>query len=178
MPEDRPTAHPPGPPRRPPVVLREDDDLGDLLELDEPEDDADALDLLEDWPDDEPLDDLLEPDEPLREEELEVFVDDEPPLDALDLDDEAGLEELELDLEEPLILPWRTRARLPEHDLTLPAILDPTAERTTWFGGVPGRLRVELGEVSVRIDPFVVPAEERSLRIGRDVLSGRIVVSS
>lgn len=145
-----------------------------------PDDEAPAdrdLELLEEWPDDQPVDDptgeaplALEPD---------FFVD-------VDDDDDGGTE-LEASAEVgvlepepilPVVLPWRTRAWLPEHGRTVDALLDPTLERTRWSGGEPGLLKIVLGEVEALVEVEVVAGAQELLRVGRDVLSGRILVES
>src|SRR5690606_34777602 len=97
--------------------------------------------------------------------------------DLPDAFDEVAPDPEPVDAFEPLVLPWRTRARLPDHDLTVEAVLDPTRERTSWSGGAPGPLRIVLGGAEVVIDPEVTDGAPL-LRVGRDVLAGRILVES
>lgn len=147
-----------------------------LDDLEEPLDED--LDPLLEWPDDEPLDEDIA-DEPLLDDPdplaLEPGDDAEGTLDFDEGDDPLDAEPV--DAFEPVVLPWRTRARLPDHDLTVEAVLDPTRERTRWVGGAPGRLRIVLGGLEAQAD---VEAEDGPplLRVGRDVLAGRILVES
>lgn len=172
---DRPSsgsrAAPAGPPRPPgpPDPLLDD--------LDEPltEDELDPLDA---WPDDEPLE--AWPDDESPPPDLPdplAFEPDDENGDLLDLLDDGPTEPESVDALEPLVLPWRTRARLPDHDVGIDAVLDPTRERTTWSGGIPGPLRIVLGGAEWVVEPEITDGPPL-LRVGRDVLSGRILVES
>ena len=81
------------------------------------------------------------------------------------------------------VLPWSTTARIAEYDLELPALCDPTRPRTEWItprppvhGKVGATIRV--GPLSVRVELIVTVGPEPLLRIGRDVLGGRALVSA
>lgn len=165
-----PRAAPPGP-LRPPTPP--DPSLDDL---DEPltEEDLDPLDA---WPDDEPLEEWLDDEPPLDAADPLALEPDDDGGDLPDAFDEVAPDPEPVDAFEPLVLPWRTRARLPDHDLTVEAVLDPTRERTSWSGGAPGPLRIVLGGAEVVIDPEVTDGAPL-LRVGRDVLAGRILVES
>jgi hypothetical protein len=119
---------------------------------------------------------------------------DEPPEPELDLDAPDDLEDgtwepdpiseeapLPLDPTEPVTLGWRETARLPEHGVEVPAILDPTVPTSTWI--VPAHppianlpLVVEIGAFRVRIDVVVREGRTAELRLGRDALAGRVLI--
>lgn len=125
----------------------------------------------------------------------DLFVDDEPDED-FELDD-LGLPQetdewtvLREDTTAPsnlaqelTALPWQLRAEIPALQMFLPAVLDPTAARSLWrVTQPPSEPRIEvllrLGSVEVRATLDVVLGEPGGLRIGRDVLGGRILVQS
>lgn len=177
MPEHLPAPgpHPARPPREP-VLPIDDDESDDLLDdLQEPEDDLDPLD---DMPDDEPLPDAFEL-EASTPEPPDPFdaIDDLPEDDDLVFDDAPEVPEPDLDVDEPAILPWKTHARLPEHAIEVEAVLEPGRAITLWQGGRPGPLRVVLGHVDVVVEPEITEGPP-ALRVGRDILSGRILVES
>lgn len=113
-----------------------------------------------------------------REEPTGTLFADEParrsPLFADDLEDFATQEELP-------ILPWALDAELLQLGRVVAAVLDPTAARSVWTrpDAEPGEL-----SVTVRLRMLDVPVTLRiargpvdQLRIGRDVLSGRLLIA-
>lgn len=172
---------------------RDDDELPEVDDFDP------AFDLdLEDEADDE--DDELPIPEPPLEEPFPVL--DAPEPDGVLPDVEDWLEDEDTDVwrilaedrtepspvppGERVILPWRVRAAIPALDVELPAILDPTSERSVWTvpepapGPHPASARVEvlvrLPGIDVRVEVDVVVGPEPGLRLGRDALAGRILV--
>lgn len=134
----------------------------------------------------EPIDELpLDPSSLAVEEEIELDTTEPdgtdlgvlPRLDVLirptdDLEDFSTQEEIPM-------LPWRLEAELLECGHTLPAVLDPTAATTTWEkpgGGEPQRLTIKLRMVVAAVDITVVEADRERLRVGRDLLAGRVVI--
>jgi hypothetical protein len=78
-------------------------------------------------------------------------------------------------------LPWSTEASIPELDLTVPCLCDPTAARTVLYLPEPpdtDRLEVGIlvGPLAVRVLVTIEVAAGARLRLGRDVLAGRAVV--
>jgi hypothetical protein len=185
---------PPGPGKR-----EEPEDLDtwleDLGEEDDPTAEAERVpsllddDLLDD------LDDLLV--EPRRSDTLDEFVVeglhpvDDVPTD-FDITDEPFVEELMPDITAILgtrpetdlpVLPWSTTASIVDLAPQVPAILDPTRERSEWSTPVPPlrgitTATIRVGPLSVRVELLVSNGPESVLRIGRDVLAGRAVVSA
>lgn len=142
-------------------------------------------DLGGDVPDDVPLpvvsDELPAPldfDAPPSEPEpaLPVVSEADPsPLDELD-----GLDTSEIPLS-PEVIDWSTTTTLPDLGLRLPAILDPTAERTVWFtprDAPPTRVLVRVGRVELRMTLQIESSDRESIRFGRDFLADRVWVRS
>ncbi|MBW1878783.1 MAG: hypothetical protein JRJ84_10515 [Deltaproteobacteria bacterium] len=185
-----------------PDPTRGDPDDGEDLEFETEEDAFDAeleIDLADEEPDGEEdfdfEDHLLDDIDITLEEDLEEPEPEDLPL--LDFDDPSLVEEEtdEWDLmehdrtrahpppPEAIVLPWSTRAEIPVLGMDLPAVLDPTRTNSEWVvAKPPGRDQVEVlvrvGPVEVRVKLRVRVGEEPGLRLGRDVLSGRILVES
>jgi hypothetical protein len=191
---------PPDPTRKGPPPGDEDDED---LEFETEEDGFDAefeVDLADDEPDGEEdldlEDHLLDDIDVTLEEDLEGPEPEDLPL--LDFDDPSLFEEDETDEwdlmerdrtrpepapKEAVVLPWSTRAEIPVLGMDLPAVLDPTRDHSEWVvAKPPARDRVEvlvrLGPVEVRAKLSVRVGDEPGLRLGRDVLGGRILVQS
>lgn len=182
------------PKRDPPHDEPEDRERLDYDPVDEPLDG----DLLDDLTDDEPDGEVPDLDDPLLDDDSEAFDDlrdPEPPdlplteLGELLLDEDTDEWALLEDDDQPLpppppdhvALPWSTRAQIPALQLDLPAILDPTRPDSEWRVAEPPErdrieARVRVGPVEVRVVLKVVQAEPHGLVLGRDVLSGRILV--
>ncbi len=175
----------------------EDDVLDDLTDLsdDQPDegdfDEDDFTDLGDDQPeiDLSGLSDFLDDDDDDDDDDagdLETIED--AGTDELDLGDFEGLvldaedDEDALDLPlDPLVLPWRTLAFLPDEGCDLPAILDPTRADSERRGpdAVPSAaLRVQLDTLTLAVAVTATPSTEPMLILGRDALAGRILVSS
>lgn len=157
-----------------PTALPANDDLlEDLVPLDpgEPEP-VGELHFVEDALPDDELD--LDPHEPEAsrlqvDPELEGLLD---PLDGLDLEDFATQEELP-------ILPWCLDVLLLEPGHSVPAQLEPTLAESLLErpGGGPAldvTLRIRMLDLRVTLPVQDGPTER--LRIGRDLLAGRILV--
>ncbi len=179
----------PPPPEHPgrPDSVSQDDDLDDGDDLDDLEgelEDNDDLDWLDDehWPDDEPLEEELDqtdsgvsdPDDLGELDDADMH--DAPEDDLLDLMEPPELEEDIAIEEEPLVLPWQTTAHLDGRELAV--ILDPTADRSVWLGGPGGTAQIQICGLLIEAELESWDAHTESLRLGRDVLRGRIVVSS
>ena len=151
--------------------------------------------------DEDPFADIDLDDETDEDVPLEFADGDAPEEPLLDADDEGEEEDIDLPAfaipspETPLFLPsdevprtpstptlnWQTEVVLLDHGLTLPAVLDPTAERTSWSVPTPPSrpdvpLRMRLGGQEVSVVVEIVPAPTSEVRIGRDILAGRFLV--
>lgn len=178
--------HPRKPHAEPDVLDDLTDDAPDDGDFDEDDftdlgDDQPELDLsgLDDFLDDDDDDDELASLDPLADDgtdELDLGSFD---LGDLDLDDD---DEDDLDLPiDPLVLPWRTLAHLPDRGVDVPAVLDPTRGDSALRGPFPdgpARVRVQLDTVTFEVELARVPAEKPQLILGRDALAGRVLVSS
>jgi hypothetical protein len=163
---------------------------------------ADPFDLPEEVPDDPDLDWVDPPPSPEAPDPFEAVDDDdgtpfpEEPAperaparpvsdDALD-DDPFAADLPHPPDEDPLrpVLPWRTDAMVVRLGQTVPARLDPTAATSTWVGGPPDLdgvpLVLWLGPITLK-GPLAVrapaPGEPEGLHLGRDLLSGRVVIA-
>ena len=166
---------------------RDDEPKGsDLTDLDGPER-SDGFDVGFDPDAPEPIDRLpLEPQSLVADLDFELdpnepegtaLSDDLPRLDALirpsdDLEDFSTQEEVPM-------LPWSMEAELLEIGEVLPAVLEPTLATTRWER--PGsdetlRLTVRLRMVQVTVPIACVDGPEPLLRVGRDVLAGRVLI--
>lgn len=145
----------------------------------------------------EALEDLDEGEEEDEEEDEEVFIEDlTTPLDfpeLLDADADDGFliededDELSVLVEPPepgpgVVLPWETEAVLPDLGITLPVILDPTMEQSFWMVAELGsqdrvRTLIQLPGVEVEAVLVVRSGRKAGLRLGRDVLAGRVLIS-
>jgi hypothetical protein len=142
---------------------------------DEDEDDRDVAAL-------PPLPDLASEDEP--DPILDGDDDGGALLDLPDLSDDADEEDRAPALPGATLAlaPWRTDAQLPELALTVPALLDPTARQTVWSSPDCDHGEIEtlvvVAGVTVRVAVRTQPEPTEQLRVGRDVLAGRILVDS
>lgn len=131
---------------------------------------ADPDDPFEAVPDDDPSD-LTLPEHPAPSAADPVSDD----LDEDPFSDEVPADEVR---EHRPALPWRTEAMIVALGRTVPAILDPTTEASTWVGGPPdadAQVHVLwLGPLTLRATLAVTPGEEEHLRLGRDVLAGKV----
>lgn len=179
MPEPLHAPPPPPPARHPPAPVDDDGPEGPDLLDDADEGEAGDDDLGLDWPDDDPLPEDWTADLPPA--------DDDPMDDGNDAPDDDSLPEEETDppvdepmddgWDDPVVVSWRTTATVNGHPM--PAVLEPSRERTVWLGGVAGRVAIRLeGTDTLDVDVDACPAETPSLRIGRDVLAGRVLVAS
>ncbi len=126
------------------------------------------------------------PDDPLSDDAApEPLLDLDAPDDADDAswvpEDVPPEAELPTDPTDPLTLSWREVARLPEHDVEVPAILDPTVPGSTWT--VPVHLPVatldllvEIGAFQARVHVVIREGRTAELRLGRDALAGKVLV--
>ncbi|MCB9668277.1 MAG: hypothetical protein H6734_02285 [Alphaproteobacteria bacterium] len=117
------------------------------------------MDLLGHEPDGTPLDTL----------DLGSLLD---PLDGLELEDFATQEELPA-------LPWSLDVLLLEPGHSVPAQLEPTLARTVLErpgGGEPFEVTLRIRMLDLRLVLPVADAPAERLRVGRDVLAGRILV--
>jgi len=183
-----PAPPPPGTPpdaRKLPIdpTIPDDDDLDPAFDI---EDDGDEL--LEDfdqrdWPDDEPLT-IDEADN----DDLQVAPTEE--IDFDDIDDEASeydptedhvfsnvepVEDDELD-DEMAIVPWKSTANLPEHGAQITVILDVTSQKSAWVGGPGGATKIELAGLTLDVDLLAEEGPTAWIRLGRDAISGRLLV--
>ncbi len=170
------------------------DDADDLDEFEELENelneipleatDLDAFDNLDDDEADE-ADIDLDFDAEDKDDQFDDLADDltdehDP---ALELDELEGETDDNWMGEEPLeSVLWTTEVRIDGVDSTVPAILDPTLATTTWTrpGAEvgPAMIALRIGSIHVRVLVAVVDGPDSALRIGRDVLAGRILVRS
>jgi hypothetical protein len=135
-----------------------------------------------DWPDDPPcpLDAPMDDAPEVSEEVDEAFIDDVP--DDLPLDnDDFGLpaidEPPDEDLwDEPIVVPWKTTGWLPEHDLTLPVVLEVTEAHSCWVGGPGGQTRVILEGLALEVELIGVEGSPQQIRLGRNAISNRVLV--
>ncbi len=177
---------PPGQPLRPPVPpgAEDDDVLDPKLDLDDEADEQldDEFDAT-DWPDDEPM--PFEDDEQLLEleEDFAIDEDDDEEDDSQTVDDdEEDISNTDLPDEfddlhpELVVVPWKTTAHLPEHDLDLPAILDATAETSTWVGGPGGLTQVSIAGLAIEVQLIATQGPTAQITLGRDAISGRLLV--
>jgi hypothetical protein len=124
-----------------------------------------------DWlPDEEPWVPEALPDGPDDADDGSWTPEPEPPSELLDLG--TG---------EPIVLGWREQATLPEHGVTVPAVLDPTRATSEWT--VPTRPPVAELSVLITIGAFQATVRlslrdgpEAQLRLGRDALAGRVLI--
>jgi len=160
-----------------------DDDYDSRADVpDEAEDLDDEFDA-SDWPDDEPLDEGdEEPDEAPDAHALDDLGQDAPDDTPLEIDEAYEEPEDELDgdddgFDEPVVVPWRTSAHLPDHGLELPVVLDVTAEHSRWIGGPSGRTRITLAGLELDVDLIGSENPDSSLQLGRDAIAGRLLVA-
>jgi hypothetical protein len=122
---------------------------------------------------DDGLDGELSDEEPestvLDTDDLGALLD---PAQSVDLEDFATQEEIPA-------LPWRLDVVLLELGRRVPAQLEPTLARTVLETPEPGptapvTLRIRMLDVPIELEQVAAPGER--LRIGRDVLAGRILV--
>jgi len=166
-------------------------DLFDLPELDE---DTDLLELNVDLDPGapEPIGELPVDEEHLfgsPEDDWIDLISDEPEAtvfpEALRADVPVALAEDELEdfaTQEALpILPWKLEAELLELGVGLPAVLDPTLQRSRWEKPNPTdatvHVTVRLRMLDIAIELDIVSAPSECLRVGRDILSGRVLIS-
>ncbi len=107
--------------------------------------------------------------------------------DGFIIEDEDEDDELSVLVEPPeaspgVVLPWETEAVLPDLGITLPAILDPTMEQSFWMVAELGsqdrvRTLVQLPGVELEAVLVVRSGRKSGLRLGRDVLAGRVLIS-
>jgi hypothetical protein len=155
----------------------------------------DAPEEEDDWADDDvapdpPLPEPIANDEGTLIEELDLDVPPEfppePDTDGTPLDDLLGLEEEDSAWPSPIddlvALPWSLTVCLTQTEKTLPAILDPTREFSHWVRPNPTTSaearEVDLGPLTVKVELRPETGLTEHLRLGRDVLSGRILVRS
>ena len=168
-----------------PPLIDDDDALDPSFDVeDEDEEIEDDFDQI-DWPDDEEMphndgddDDLqVAPTEEIDFDDIDddgaEFDPDDDNLFSNDLNDEE--EEEDLDDELP-VLPWKGTATLPEHNVEIAVILDVTAPTSTWIQGPGGRTRVVLSGVVLDVDLAAEAGDSPCLRLGRDAISGRLLV--
>lgn len=158
-----------------------DELLDDLDDLDAPADEpvARSPELL----DESLLDDLdeLASSSSIDGDTLDEFVVDPSVFEDIGSDlDDADPSDLDTPPDAPVVLPWATRARLPDLGLELPARLDPGRDDSVWFApdhtGGRRAVTVALGGLRVTVTLTLAHAAEPSLLLGRDVLAGRVLV--
>jgi len=160
------------------VPADSDDDLDPLSDLPDETDELDHDFDTQEWPDDIPLaeDEEAEDAEPLADPFPEDVPDDAPTnLDDLE-DPHLPVDEDDL-YDEPITLSWKTTARLPDHDVELPALLDSNAEHSRWIGGPSGLTRVLLPGLILEVDLIGVPGPDAHLELGRDAISGKLLIA-
>lgn len=86
-----------------------------------------------------------------------------------------------VDPTDAILLSWREIARLPDHGVEVPAILDPTVASSTWTvpAHVPVRrldILVEIGAFRAQVDVEVREGRTAELRLGRDALTGKVLI--
>lgn len=84
--------------------------------------------------------------------------------------------------DDAVVLPWSTRAQIPALDIELPAILDPTRPDSEWVVARDPEddtadVLVRVGTVEARVTLTITVGSEPRLVLGRDMLSGRILVA-
>lgn len=154
-----------------------------VFDVEEPEDEA----LY--WPDQEPRTASADPLDPVDDEdptEFEPLATRSPApmrtVDDLEADDPFTEEPAHGELDERIRLPWRTEVVIVARGRTLPAILDASAEQSSWVGGAPSEGDAEeilwLGALTLHATLLRVPGDEEHLRLGRDVLAGRVLIEA
>jgi hypothetical protein len=173
---------PPSVDRRVPVPKTDPNDVPDPnADFDEWEPDLTEDFDSEDWPDDAPgpFDDVFD-------EAPDLRIDDDPighAPDDLPLAGDDDLEILHADLpldddllDEPVVVPWKTSGHLPEHDVTLPVVLEVTEAHSHWVGGPGGQTRVIIAGLALEVELIAIDGSPQQIRLGRDAISGRLLV--
>ena len=102
------------------------------------------------------------------------------------VDDEAG-DDFDLplptgELDDRVRIPWQTEVVVVVRGKTLPAVLDPTAECSTWVNGpidVNGKEQVIwLDRLTLRITLLTAPGDEEHVRLGRDAIGGKVLIEA
>jgi hypothetical protein len=171
----------PGNPAIPPAI-KDDDELDPSFDIEDEGTELDDAFMGRDWPDDEPLafDEFdVEDLQVVQTEEIDLDeVDDAPTEDDLSEEEvffNVTLIEDNLD-DERTIVPWSTTARLPQHDLELPVVLDVAASTSRWIGGPGGLTTVELEGITLEVALIATPGSPAEIRLGRDAISGKLLV--
>jgi hypothetical protein len=86
------------------------------------------------------------------------------------------------ELDDRVRLPWKTTVVVVVRGKTLPAVLDATADTSTWVGGpadANGKEQVLwLDTLTLRVTLAVEPGDEELVRLGRDALGGRVLIEA
>jgi hypothetical protein len=153
-------------------------ELDDLLAEDDPP-------LTFDINDEDDNPDILAEDDAWAEEAVdEPEVDDEHGSEILEDEfDDLLTEEIDFSTGELVVLPWRMTVTLPAFQQRVSAVLDVTLERSVWTtaGEPPAEeltTEIVVGPLAVDLKLIVQRGSQSLLRLGRDFLSGRVLVDS